>query len=490
MSLSFKVNIRGDLKIIYLIIVDKMWSNYHTGKEGVVKDAPQRVAITLTCSDILNDNGQISKMLLDYGYRHLVLKYNGGDLEDDVLLTAGNIMSMIRGTDGGVVTLVVNVQNECLPNYLFKLVSTVSQSCCCVMLESPLQLLVHHLCSVNEIVKKVNNSIFQALVARETSEPGQNLTNTFCPIPIGFTCSSGAENPSQVTLLKQGNVERILDRLQTDFTIPVTNIAMVQLPDRSSNSNVQIPDTANNYPNSVKLPNLSTRLVDLLHSRGINCLIELHTSDDMMALYELEAVIFNREAEEQNRLLVTNRHKVNKQAIVRTDSMFNVNEAFGPASRKYRRHVFLVLIKVFLQLGAIVTVPFKELFATTQIPLVVVPEMPPITVVVNNNIAALTRGRDTDSKVTEAEEEQVEAIEDGEVAMETLTYGKLVSTILHPFIYRKEAASTTRVMKFQIGQPDMDRFTENSNTVEQVADRDEHFHNLGNTKPPLRNLRF
>jgi hypothetical protein len=410
------------------------------------------------------------------------------------LRTAGDIMSMMRGTDGGVVTLVVNTQTPELPNCLPKLISTVSQTCCCVMVESPLQFLVPLLVNLNEIVKEVNDTNYQALVTREAGgEADLKLVSSFSPISIGFTCSSGADDPSAVRLLRQGDVERVLDRLQTDYTLPVSSVAMVQLPDRSSASNVQTPDTVNCYPNSIKLPNLSTRLVDFVHSRGLNCLVELHTSGDMMELHRREAAIFAREMEEQNRLLVANRHKVNKQVIVRTDSMFSVEETFGPASKRYRRHVYLVLIKCFLQLGAIVAVPFKGIFANTQIPFVVVPEMPPITVVVNNNLAALTRGRDTGAKSepdAEEERETQAAIEDGEGAMETVSFAKLVSTILHPFIYRKEAASNTRIMKFQISQPDMDKYVEASLAVEQMIDQDEYFHELGNCKPPPRELKF
>lgn len=494
-----------------------------------MKDAPQRVGCSLTCSDILHDNGQISKLLLDFGYRHLVLKYNRNDKEADIIKSASDVVSMIRsaGADdggGGVLTLIVNVQSEDLPPYLAKLISTVSQVCCCVMIEAPLQFLVHHLCNVNEMVKDVNKANFSSstLVSRRQKEGNSRNNNSddpnhqqlqqlqvsgFTPISIGFTCSSGAEDPTQVQLLQQGSVERVLDRLQTDFALPVAPyVSMVQLPDRSSNSNVQTPNTNNNYPNSIHLPNLSTRLIDLLHSRGINCLIELNTSADMMELYDREKAVWGREQEEQRRLLVANRHKVDKQVIVRTDSMFNVDETFGPASKKYHRHVFLVLIKCFLQLGAIVTVPFRGLFATTKIPLVVVPEMPPVTVVVNNNLAALTRGRDvvksnedededaTASAAADKKESKFPELEDTDTnltaPMETLTFAKLVSTLLHPFIYRKEAASHTRIMKFLISQPDMDRYINASLAVEQVADRDEYYHNLGNTKPPPRKLQF
>ena len=74
--------------------------------------------------------------------------------------------------------------------------------------------------------------------------------------------------------------------------------------------------------------------------------------------------------------------------------------------------------------------------------------------------------------------------------MEDITYYKLISKLLHPFIYRKEYVSSTRIMKFIITPEDVSILVNHSLAIECIEDNDVYYEELGTTKSKPRILSY
>ena len=70
-----------------------------------------------------------------------------------------------------------------------------------------------------------------------------------------------------------------------------------------------MPDGSINYRNTVHLPN---QLIEFIHSRSIDTMIELDTADSYMALYDMELKYYQQQLILQNRMIEVNKHKVKK----------------------------------------------------------------------------------------------------------------------------------------------------------------------------------
>ena len=71
-----------------------------------------------------------------------------------------------------------------------------------------------------------------------------------------------------------------------------------------------MPDGSINYRNTVHLPN---QLIEFIHSRSINTMIELDTADSYVALYDMELNYYQQQLIFiQNRMLEVNKQKVKK----------------------------------------------------------------------------------------------------------------------------------------------------------------------------------
>ena len=74
-----------------------------------------------------------------------------------------------------------------------------------------------------------------------------------------------------------------------------------------------MPDGSINYRNPVHLPHLSNQLIEFIHSRSINTMIELDTADSYVALYDMELNYYQQQLIFiQNRMLEVNKQKVKK----------------------------------------------------------------------------------------------------------------------------------------------------------------------------------
>lgn len=218
-------------------------------------------------------------------------------------------------------------------------------------------------------------------------------------------------------MMNQRNVERLLDTLENSYTKPIT-VSLIQLPQRSGSSAdgtrkdkgqdqgqsqrgidesendagisvISVPTTSSTNGNVctaglVPLPNLSTRMLDFIHSRSINCIVELQTVERYMRIYQTE---YARLQELDKLHAEMERRNVRKQSVAErigvtgneAESLFNLHEFLLPFGQKYKKHVFLVLIMCYLQLGAVVSVPLSCMWESTQIPKVPKPELPPMT---------------------------------------------------------------------------------------------------------------
>ena len=70
-----------------------------------------------------------------------------------------------------------------------------------------------------------------------------------------------------------------------------------------------MPDGSINYRNTVHLPN---QLIEFIHSRSIDTMIELDTADSYVALYDMELKYYHQQLILQNRMLEVNKQKVKK----------------------------------------------------------------------------------------------------------------------------------------------------------------------------------
>ena len=296
---------------------------------------------------------------------------------------------------------------------------------------------------------------------------------------LGFSCSNSVNDTD---ILRQGDVERILDALHDKYEIPITNVSVIQLAERSNANNVKLMhDGSINYRNTIHLPHLSTRLIEFIHSRSINTMIELDTADSYMALYDMELKYYQQQLILQNRMIEVNKHKVKKLgdqlpvSINPESDLFNMNNEYKKLCWKYQKHPFLILVKTYLQLGTLVVFPYSSLSTVTNVIKVVTLEMPPVTPSNNN----LLMNIDVNNYNLLDRQE-----------MENITYDKLFGSILHPFVYRKEFASATRILKFILSSEDLDGLIQMSTTLEAKEDEDEYYVSLGTTKPPARLLKY
>ena len=124
---------------------------------------------------------------------------------------------------------------------------------------------------------------------------------------------------------------------------------------------------------------------------------------------------------------------------------------------------------------SLVVFPYSSLSTVTNVIKVVTLEMPPVTPSNNN----LLMNIDVNNYNLLDRQE-----------MENITYDKLFGSILHPFVYRKEFASATRILKFILSSEDLDGLIQMSTTLEAKEDEDEYYVSLGTTKPPARLLKY
>lgn len=503
------------------------WSNYYTCSDGIVKDSYQRVGIALTCTDISKDeDNSIYRLIYEFEYHLFNIKIDVEENEKMVIESLNSFMSHIEKASDIVILLTINIAVSDIPvEYIHQMISIVSKNCVSVLISFNTQMqfpneLYTQCHTINSIIQDVNA---QLKCDDSTTNSVKKLNNKTNQIGLGLTTSSvpsmnGGSNVSSAEklMLNQRNIQLIIDTLEDRFAQPVS-LNCVQLPirnassdepfigedshDKNAKANPAPVNPNNNTPsngNSIQLPNFSTRLIEFIHSRGVNGVIELDTIDYYMSMYKVEFDRLKKLDDLYHEIDKKNVKKKSTQDIVggsgnEAEKLFNLYNFLKPYSEKYKKHVYLILIKCYLQLGCLVIIPYKYLFKTTSVPKIEKLEMPPITELPKTELQlmAMKKKKDNENESNNGENtKSSDTLRPTPAKMETVTYASLVSSILHPFVYRKEYVSPTNIMKFMITQEEMSDIVAQSEELEAVQDNDIFFHDLGNLQPERRKLKY